>query len=144
MLTDATGEPTAKFTYDAYGDLEASTGSQTTPFGYAGQYTLSESGLQYLRARVYDPATGQFLTRDPIEALTRQPYSYAGDNPPRSSDPSGLEEIREPCVWPCAPPTGCNHSAKRFSALAREMNWAEQDIDGVSLVALIYICHSPH
>lgn len=53
MLTNASGEATAKFTYDTYDGLEASSGPQTTPVGYAGQYTLAQSGLQYLRARVY-------------------------------------------------------------------------------------------
>jgi RHS repeat-associated protein len=38
---------------------------------YAGQYTDTETGLQYLRARYYDPSTGTFLTRDPLEAQTR-------------------------------------------------------------------------
>jgi RHS repeat-associated protein len=106
MLTNASGEATARFSYDAYGGLEASTGTQTTPLGYAGQYTLAQSGLQYLRARVYDPVTGQFLTRDPVEPLTRQPYTYAGDNPLSSADPTGLEaeELKVPCTWPCAPP----------------------------------------
>lgn len=50
-----------------------------------------ETGLQYLRARYYDPGTGQFLTRDPAEALTREPYAYAGDNPLSFTDPSGLD-----------------------------------------------------
>jgi RHS repeat-associated protein len=89
MLTNASGEATAKFSYDAYGSLEASSGAQTTPLGYAGQYTLAQSGLQYLRARVYDPVTGQLLTRDPLEGLTRQPYAYAFDNPTNLADPSG-------------------------------------------------------
>lgn len=31
-----------------------------------------------MRARYYDPETGQFVTRDPLEGITRQPYSYAG------------------------------------------------------------------
>jgi len=44
----------------------------------------------YLRARYYDPTTGQFLTRDPLEAQTQQPYSYANDNPVNNTDPSGL------------------------------------------------------
>ncbi|MGH9197837.1 MAG: RHS repeat-associated core domain-containing protein, partial [Acidimicrobiia bacterium] len=44
----------------------------------------------YLRARYYDPATGQFLTRDPIEAATREPYGYVGGNPLNATDPSGL------------------------------------------------------
>jgi RHS repeat-associated protein len=90
LLTNASGEAVGKFTYGPYGKLEASTGSATTPLGFAGQYTDSETGLQYLRARFYDPATGQFMSRDPIEALTRQPYSYAGDNPTNRVDPSGL------------------------------------------------------
>lgn len=89
-LTDSSGEVTGTFSYGAYGEPIGSTGTQTTPLGYAGQYTSAESGLQYLRARVYDPATGQFLTRDPIEVITRSPYGYAGTNPINFSDPSGL------------------------------------------------------
>ncbi|MFL5733780.1 MAG: RHS repeat-associated core domain-containing protein [Chloroflexia bacterium] len=60
-------------------------------FGYAGQYTDSDSGLQYLRARYYDPATQQFLSRDPLEAQTGQAYGYANGNPVNVTDPSGLE-----------------------------------------------------
>lgn len=58
--------------------------------GYAGQYTNEQDGLQNLRARSYEPTTGQFLTRDPIEALTGQPYAYTADNPINGVDPSGL------------------------------------------------------
>jgi RHS repeat-associated protein len=90
MLTDSSGKATATFTYSAYGKPSGLTGTQTTPLGYAGQLTNAQSGLQYLRARVYDPTTGQFLTRDPIEAVTRSPYGYAGNNPLNYIDPSGL------------------------------------------------------
>lgn len=41
-------------------------------------------------ARYYDPSTAQFLTRDPLEAETGEPYSYAGDDPIDNGDPSGL------------------------------------------------------
>ena len=50
-----------------------------------------QTGLQYLRARYYDPGTAQFLTRDPLAQLTRQPYAYAGDNPLNGADPTGLD-----------------------------------------------------
>jgi hypothetical protein len=46
-------------------------------------------GLQNLRARTYNPATGQFLTRDPLEQQTGQAYLYAGGDPVNGSDPSG-------------------------------------------------------
>lgn len=41
-------------------------------------------------ARYYDPATAQFLTRDPIEQLTQQPYQYSNDGPLDFTDPTGL------------------------------------------------------
>lgn len=33
----------------------------------------------------------RFLTRDPIEAVTRSAYGYAGNNPTNRTDPTGLE-----------------------------------------------------
>ena len=39
-------------------------GKGSTPLLYDGQYMDTESGLYYLQARYYDPATGQFLDPD--------------------------------------------------------------------------------
>jgi RHS repeat-associated protein len=89
-LTNQSGAVVGTATYDAYGNPTAPTTGATTPFGYAGQYTDAESGLIYLRARFYDPSTGQFLSRDPAVATTRLPYVYTGDNPLSATDPSGL------------------------------------------------------
>ena len=94
MLTSPTGEAIGATTYGPYGSIEAQSGMATTRLGFAGQYTDSETGLQYLRARFYDPATTQFLTRDPIVMSTRAPYNYAYDNPLNLIDPGGLG----PCV----------------------------------------------
>ncbi len=57
---------------------------------FAGQYTDAETGFQYLRARYYDPATGQFLSRDPLAAITGSPYGYTGGDPLNGTDPAGL------------------------------------------------------
>ena len=59
-------------------------------FLYDGQYQDSISGLYYLRARWYDPATGQFTSVDALVALTGQPYSYAGGDPINGGDPLRL------------------------------------------------------
>jgi hypothetical protein len=40
--------------------------------------------------RYYDPATGQFISSDPLVDVTGQPYAYAGDDPVNASDPNGL------------------------------------------------------
>jgi len=90
LLTGSTGTVTGSTTFDAYGNKTGSTGTSTTPLGYDGQYTSSDTGLIYLRARVYDPATAQFLTLDPMEAITGAPYNYANDNPLNHGDASGL------------------------------------------------------
>jgi RHS repeat-associated protein len=90
-VTDATGSAVATFTYTPYGSLAGSTGTASTPFMFAGQFQDSENGFYYLRARYYDPSTAQFLSRDPLVAMTREPYAYTAGNPLNSSDPTGLD-----------------------------------------------------
>jgi RHS repeat-associated protein len=93
LITDFSGTSQATFAFDPYGNLLSSTGSITTAFRFAGEYQDIESGLYYLRARNYDPTTGQFLTRDPMVASSRNPYAYVNSNPLNARDPSGM------CIW---------------------------------------------
>jgi RHS repeat-associated protein len=89
LLTGSAGTITGKCTYSAYG-APTCEGASTTPLEFDGQYTSSDTGLIYLRARVYDPATAQFLTVDPLVEITGAPYNYASDNPLNQGDASGL------------------------------------------------------
>ncbi len=62
-------------------------------FTFAGQQT-DPSGLQYLRARFYDPAAGRFLSSDSFGGLAGRTrslnrYVYAENNPVGFADPSG-------------------------------------------------------
>jgi RHS repeat-associated protein len=105
LLTGSTGKVEGKCSYSAYGTLDCE-GTATTPLGWDGQYTSADTGLIYMRHRVYDPSTAQFLTVDPLVVVTHEPYVYAGDNPINYRDRSGLgiEEIFEggsgiPCPW---------------------------------------------
>jgi RHS repeat-associated protein len=88
LFTGSTGTVTGKCTYGAYG-APTCEGTTTTPLGYDGQYTSTDTGLIYMRARVYDPATAQFLTVDPMLGITGAPYNYANDNPLNYGDASG-------------------------------------------------------
>jgi RHS repeat-associated protein len=99
LLTSAAGTSAGGYSYDAYG-RPAHTGAATSALGYTGAYTDSGTGLLWLRARYYDPVTAQFLTRDPLTALTRTPYAYAANNPLNHTDPSGLEPINESYGYP--------------------------------------------
>jgi RHS repeat-associated protein len=90
LITGSTGKVEGAYTYTPYGAVQEHTGTATTPLGYDGQYTSSDTGLIYLRNRIYDPSTAQFLTVDPLEQLTRAPYNYVEDNPVNAVDPTGL------------------------------------------------------
>ncbi len=64
-----------------------------------GRVVDPETGLIYLRARYYDPTTGQFLSRDPAVAVTGSAYGYVDGDPLNGSDPSGLcNEATVHCV----------------------------------------------
>jgi RHS repeat-associated protein len=96
MLADQTGNVVGTKSYSPYGDVNAVTGTATTPFGFGGGYT-DPSGLVYNVARYYDPAIGQFISADPLEGQTGTPYRYATDNPVNGSDPTGLATVGE-CI----------------------------------------------
>ena len=89
LITNTAGAVVDRYNYDAWGNITSHTGEVTTDLQYNGQYTDTESGYQYLRARYYDPATGQFLTVDPAFASTQSAYGYSANDPVNESDPLG-------------------------------------------------------
>ncbi|MEA1900643.1 MAG: RHS repeat-associated core domain-containing protein, partial [Thermodesulfobacteriota bacterium] len=64
------------------------------PFKYVGQYGVmtEANGLQYMRARYYDPQVGRFISEDPIGFAggDLNLYQYAHANPIMFMDPWGL------------------------------------------------------
>jgi RHS repeat-associated protein len=90
LITDDTGGVVGSSAFDAFGN-RARTGTADSAFGFTGNWADPGTGLLYLRARDYDPATGQFLSVDPAVDATRQPYAYTGNNPLLLTDPTGLD-----------------------------------------------------
>ncbi|MBC7267075.1 MAG: RHS repeat-associated core domain-containing protein [Coriobacteriia bacterium] len=108
-LLDSSGAPFALYSYDAYGSpgqvLSAATARISAPLAeaiaranalrYAGYAYDAHSGLYYLSKRCYDPATAQFLTKDPAKADGEESaYQYCAGDPVGKVDPSG-----EAWVW---------------------------------------------
>ena len=90
LITDSIGNVDSTSTFDAFGTRISHTGPTDSAIGFTGNLTDADTGLLYLRARDYDPKTGQFLTVDPALDSTHQPYAYTGNNPLQRTDPLGL------------------------------------------------------
>ncbi len=115
-LLDANGSPFAAYRYDAWGNplgagnvgtglwAQATTSGETETISlevatkiaerqvlrYAGYCYDSETGMYYLSARHYDPATRQFLSKDLSRNDGEQSaYQYCGGNPIKNIDPTG-------------------------------------------------------
>ena len=59
--------PTARREYDAFGNTVVSEGAWPSSFGFSTKRQDAETGLYYYGYRFYDPVTGRWLSRDPIE-----------------------------------------------------------------------------
>jgi len=74
-LVNTADQTEAKYRYDAFGvpkpgiKLDTHENGFINSYGYNGEAYDMQAGLQYLRARYYEPQSGRFLTRD----------SYLGD-----------------------------------------------------------------
>jgi RHS repeat-associated protein len=98
VLTDA-GKIKERYDYDPYGQIEHKTSEPE--FGYAGMQYHAASGLYLTKYRVYEPKTGRWLSRDPIQEKGGiNLYSYVGGNPVTFIDPLGLARV---CRRPLRP-----------------------------------------
>lgn len=97
LLTDANGNVTDTYAYDAYGSVVSHNGSTAdNPYQYVGalgyytHYQDPDFGLLQLGFRFYDPRSGRFTQLDPIgDGLNW--YAYAAGNPMGWLDPWGLQ-----------------------------------------------------
>lgn len=104
---DASGNVRSSDRYDAWGNLLAG-GDGNDPFGYHGQqgyYTDHETGLILCAHRYFDPQSGRWLTRDPIEYNGGvNLYRYVENNTINQTDKLGcsLDSVTsnpETAVW---------------------------------------------
>lgn len=86
----ASSSPT--YDYDPYGvPLQAT--APVTDFNYAGAFYNADSGLDLAVNRIYNPAIGRWLSRDPAGEIgdpLGNLYAYVGGNPISLTDPEGL------------------------------------------------------
>ena len=97
-LTDVDGEVVERYAYTAYGETtildangnEIDETKYANPYTYTGRRADEELGLLYFRARYYDPQTGEFISRDPLEYVDGM-SQYRAYFVPGATDPFGLQ-----------------------------------------------------
>jgi RHS repeat-associated protein len=93
-LTDENQIVTDACNYEAFGNLLQVAGTTSNHYRFTGEQHEPQTGLIYLRARYYDPATGRFITQDTWQGqrgkpITLHKYLYANGNPVVFTDPTG-------------------------------------------------------
>ncbi|MBE6312699.1 MAG: RHS repeat-associated core domain-containing protein, partial [Bacteroidales bacterium] len=107
-LTDVSGKPYERYSYDPWGNRRSATDwTQRDTLthhiinrGYTLHEHLDEFGLINMNGRVYDPKLACFLSPDPVISdagnwLDYNRYSYAWGNPLKYCDPTGMEEATD-------------------------------------------------
>ena len=100
-LTDESGNVTERYAYDAYGvptifdaaGVERATSTENNRFMYTGQEWDEDLALYYFGARMYDPYSGRFCSRDPIGYVDGQNLyrAYLGLS---GTDPTGEKMVK--------------------------------------------------
>ncbi len=90
-LTDSTGKVVQTYTYEAFGNVVAQSGTITNPYQFQTKQFNSATGLVNFGFRYYNPAIGRFITADPLGMINGPNlYAYVGNNPLNWIDPFGL------------------------------------------------------
>ena len=94
--TNAAVEVVAHYDYAAFGAVIAQKGgcAETNPWRFSSEYEDTELGLDYYNYRHYEPETGRWLQRDPIDAFCL--YVWCDNRPCNSSGVDVLGLTNEP------------------------------------------------
>lgn len=95
-IVDQQGAVLSRMEYDSFGVVISESRPESGDrFKFTGRELDRETGLYYYRARYMDPATGKFLSEDPLEfsAGDLNLQRYVGNDPVNHTDPLGLQSI---------------------------------------------------
>ena len=97
--TRANGTVAWREQYTPFGEQLQNPAANDNLGGFTGHIKDSDTGLNYMQARYYDPVIGRFLSVDPVGFLdTQNPsffnrYRYCSNDPVNCTDPTGQSDL---------------------------------------------------
>ena len=94
-MTDSSGKLINRYDYDPFGNIFDMEERISNPYQYIGRWGVRRVSnthtIHYMRARLYDPQHGRFLTVDPLGlgGKSENVYCYVNNNPIEMIDPKG-------------------------------------------------------
>jgi RHS repeat-associated protein len=98
LVNAADGTTVARYEYGPFGEVIRATGpmAKASPFRFSTKYQDDETDLLYYGYRFYNPSTGRWPIRDPIEEKGGiNLYEFAGSDPIDRYDLLGLVEVTQ-------------------------------------------------
>ena len=91
LLTDSSGIPAQKYSYDSWGNLTSESGYVENNYRFQTKEYDERSGLYYFGARYYNPEFRRWTQKDPLKMIDGpNMYLYCLNNPVNFYDPFGF------------------------------------------------------
>ena len=122
---DFTGATVAHYEYDSFGNATASIGAKADEFEYKFSTKLEdeETGFYYYGYRYYDPVTGRWPSRDPLEEFGgNNLYGFVGNDGVDRIDYLGMEPCTD-CDGNLDNSTDCEWTGKKNPGRTSGMNF---------------------
>ena len=113
LVAEANGSLSARYEYGPFGETLRATGpmAKKNPLRFSTKYTDDQTGFLYYGYRFYNPTSGRWLSRDPINegghrllhrgthhysAVEEEPnlWRFVGNQPVQEVDALGLKKVR--------------------------------------------------
>ncbi|WP_328502159.1 hypothetical protein OG828_22815 [Streptomyces sp. NBC_00457] len=125
MTVDATSQAVTRRYTKPFGEARGTTPpAWPDDKGYLGKPADADTGLTHIGAREYDPATGRFLSVDPVLAPddheSLNGYAYANNTPVTLADPTGLR----PDGMCGGASSSCNGGTETWTKSSSGWNWS--------------------
>jgi RHS repeat-associated protein len=129
LVNAADGTVAAQYEYGPFGQLLRATGplAFANPFRFSARLQDDESGLLYYGFRYYNPSTGRWLSRDPVEISDDlNPYGFVNNRPGLVLDFVGLFSLHFKGDWSASQQ---RIAAQSFQDLSKMMPSLNGDVE---------------